>query len=116
VDTVGRFLDAYVYNIPIVRVSIDSATPHRYRGHYRAQHDAGLECMATLCLAGPASEEMFCESIADGSDQVDFEMARRYLAPPVWPAAIGSRVRPPARRRRASGTDGMGRASHSSDR
>jgi hypothetical protein len=36
--------------------------------------------MVTMCLAGPAAEEMFCGPIADSSDRADYEMARRYLA------------------------------------
>ena len=36
--------------------------------------------MTTLCLAGPASEEFFCGKIEDGSDRIDIEMARTYLA------------------------------------
>ena len=39
-----------------------------------------LECMLTLCLAGPEAEGKFCCSINDGSDRVDYEMAREYLA------------------------------------
>jgi hypothetical protein len=51
----GHATAALIYNIPIVRVSIDGA-------------DAGLEWMAALCLASPASEEMFCGSIEGDSD------------------------------------------------
>ena len=36
--------------------------------------------MATLCLAGPEAEREFCGPITDGSDRVDYEMAREYLA------------------------------------
>jgi hypothetical protein len=36
--------------------------------------------MLTLCLAGPEAEGKFCCSINDGSDRVDYEMAREYLA------------------------------------
>jgi hypothetical protein len=39
-----------------------------------------LECMVTLCLAGPEAERKFCCSINDGSDRVAYEMAREYLA------------------------------------
>ena len=39
-----------------------------------------LERMVTLCLAGPEAERKFCCSINDGSDRVDYEMARQYLA------------------------------------
>jgi hypothetical protein len=36
--------------------------------------------MVTLCLAGPEAERKFRCSINDGSDRVDYEMAREYLA------------------------------------
>jgi len=36
--------------------------------------------MATLCLAGPGAEKEFCGPIDDGSDRVDYEMARDYLS------------------------------------
>ena len=39
-----------------------------------------LECMVTLCLAGPEAEREFCGPITDGRDRVDYEMAREYLA------------------------------------
>jgi hypothetical protein len=64
----GHATAALTYGIPIIRVTIKNETPHLLRGHYRAQHDAGLECMATLCLAGPAAEAYFCGSIEDGAD------------------------------------------------
>jgi hypothetical protein len=67
---------ALAYGIPIISVSIDADTPHLHRGRNRAPHDCGLECMVTLCLAGPASEELFCGRIEDGSDQSDVRMAR----------------------------------------
>jgi hypothetical protein len=34
----------------------------------------------TLCLAGPEAEREFCGPVNDGSDRVDYEMAREYLA------------------------------------
>ena len=83
---------AIIYNIPIVRVSIDSATPHLYRGRYQAQHDAGLECMATLCLAGPASEEYFCGAVNDGGAQPDYDMARQYLAHHLGPLHVEAEI------------------------
>jgi hypothetical protein len=39
-----------------------------------------LECMVTLCLAGPEAEREFCGPITDGSDCVAYELARQYLA------------------------------------
>jgi hypothetical protein len=39
-----------------------------------------LECMVTLCLAGPEAERKSCCPINDGSDRVDYAMARDYLA------------------------------------
>jgi hypothetical protein len=37
--------------------------------------------MVTLCLAGPEAERKFRCSINDGSDRVDYEMAREYEPP-----------------------------------
>src|SRR6516225_10887606 len=76
----GHATAAMAYGIPIIRVTIKNETPHLLRGHYRPQHEAGLECMATLCLAGPAAEAYFCGSIEDGADRFDILMAREYLA------------------------------------
>src|SRR6516225_2580338 len=83
----GHATAAMAYGIPIIRVTIKNETPHLLRGHYRAQHDAGLECMAT-----PAS------------------------GPALRAAADCRRDCPPPRRRRAVGADGMGRATHSVSR
>ena len=80
------------YGIPIIRVTIKNETPHLLRGHYRAQHDAGLECMATLCLSGPAAEEHFCGSIEVGADRIDVEMARRCLARCYDQLRIGAEI------------------------
>ena len=49
-------------------------------GHHRAEANLALECMVTLCLAGPEAERKFCCSINDGSHRVAYEMAREYLA------------------------------------
>ena len=78
----GHTAAAVAFGIPIVRVSVANATPAMmHRGNYRAPTpDLGLEAMVTLCLAGPASEEMFCGPITDGGGQTDYEMARRYLS------------------------------------
>jgi hypothetical protein len=83
---------AVVRCIPIIRVTIENETPHLLRGHYRAQHDAGLECMATMCLSGPAAEKFFCESIEDDADRIDIEMARRYLARRFEPLRIEAEI------------------------
>jgi hypothetical protein len=95
----GHCAAAIAFGIPIIRVTIENKTPHLLRGHYRAQHDAGLECMATLCLAGPAAEESFCGSIVDGGDQVDHQMARRHLARRYDQLQIGAEI---ARQRAAA--------------
>jgi hypothetical protein len=83
---------ALAFGIPIIHVTIDNDTPHLLRGHYRAQHDAGLECMATLCLAGPAAEDYFCGSIEDGADRIDIDMARKYLARRFEPLRIAAEI------------------------
>ncbi len=71
---------ALTFGIPVISVTIDDR-PHLYRDRYRA-HDASfwLECVVTLCLAGPEAEKEFCGEIFDGSDEIDYQMAREYLA------------------------------------
>jgi hypothetical protein len=39
-----------------------------------------VEFLTTLCLAGIAAEEMFCEPITDGGDEPDLRMAREHLS------------------------------------
>jgi hypothetical protein len=55
----GHATAGLAYGIPIVAVTIAAETPHLHRAHYRAPHDLGLETLVTLCLAGPAAEELF---------------------------------------------------------
>jgi hypothetical protein len=88
----GHCAAAIAFGIPIIRVTIVNETPHLLRGHYRAQHDAGLECMATLCLAGPAAEDYFCGSIEDGADRLDIEMVRQHLARRFQPLRIAAEI------------------------
>jgi hypothetical protein len=84
----GHAIAAIAYGIEIISVTISDDQPHLHRGRYRPSHDAGLETMVTLCLAGPASEEFFCGPI-NGSDRIDLEMAREYLARTVDALRIG---------------------------
>jgi hypothetical protein len=95
----GHCAAAIAFGIRIIRVTIENKTPHLLRGHYRAQHDAGLECMATLCLSGPAAEEYFCGSIEDCADRIDYEMARRHLARRFEPLRLAAEI---ARHREAA--------------
>jgi hypothetical protein len=61
----GHCVAALAYSIPIISVSIANGVPHLHRARYRAPHDLGLECMVTLCLSGPAAEELFFGSVTD---------------------------------------------------
>jgi len=79
--------------VPIIRVTIAADIPHLHRGHYRAPFDTGLECMATLCLAGPASELFFCGSITDGADRTDIATACEYLADYFDALTIEARIK-----------------------
>jgi hypothetical protein len=54
-------------------------SPHFHRGRWALQRDLRVECLATLCLSGPAAEELICGPIADGGDREDIAMARRCL-------------------------------------
>jgi len=78
--------------IPITAVTIDAANPHCTRARYRPQHEAGLECLVTMCLAGPMAEVMACGPITDGGDQTDYQMARDYLARRFGPLQIGAEI------------------------
>jgi hypothetical protein len=99
----GHAVAALAFAIPILAVTIDDDRPHLHRARYHAPDaDLGLECMVTLCLCGPAAEELFCGPITDGSDQTDYEMARQYLARcvsnPLHAAAELARYRDAAQR------------------
>ncbi len=90
----GHCAAAIAYAIPIISVTIDDDVPHTHRGRYRPPHDCGLECMVTLCLAGPAAEQYFCGPITDGGDQIDRAMARDYLAQRFDALQIGAEMAP----------------------
>jgi hypothetical protein len=77
---------ALQFGIPVISVTIAADTPHMHRGHYRPPPSIGLEAMVTLYLAGPVGEQHFCGAINDGSDAVDYAMAREYLADGGWDA------------------------------
>jgi hypothetical protein len=78
-----------------------------------AEANLALECMVTLCLAGPKAEREFCGPLNDGSDRVDHAMAREYLARrianPLQPVA---KTRPLPSRGATVGPFGVGAAPH----
>jgi hypothetical protein len=77
----GHCAACIVFGIPIISVSITGDVPHMLRSRWHAPDGIiGVEAMTTLCLAGPAAEEFFCGKIEDGSDRIDYQMARGYLA------------------------------------
>ena len=72
-----------------------SASPTTRRtciaGRYHAPDaDLGLECIVTLCLAGPEAEKQFCGPISDDSDRIDYQMAENYLSRQFSPLQIAS--------------------------
>jgi hypothetical protein len=82
-----------------------SASPTTRRtciaGRYHAPDaDLGLECLVTLCLAGPEAEKQFCGPITDNSDRIDHEMdyLARSIANPLQAAAELVRYRDAAQR------------------
>ena len=89
----GHVCCALVYSIPIIRVTINAATPHLLRAYYRPPPGIGLEAMCVLCLSGPAAEEYFCGPITDGADRADIEMAKRHLARTCNLVMIGTGIR-----------------------
>jgi hypothetical protein len=88
----GHCAAAIAFGIPIVHVSIEAEAGHLWRGHYRERADLALECIVTLCLAGPAAEEFFVGPINDGSDRADYEMARYYLARQFGPLHVEAEI------------------------
>jgi hypothetical protein len=97
----GHCVAAITFAIPIIGVTIAVDVPHLHRGRYRPPHDAGLECVVTLCLSGSEAEREYCGPITDGSEQIDFAMARAYLGRQFDPLQIGgelSRCRDAAQR------------------
>ena len=72
-----------------------------FRGPYHAPRDLSLETITTLCLSGPAAEDLFCGPSNDGGAEIDFQMARQILArhfDPLRAAAELSRCRTAAER------------------
>jgi hypothetical protein len=90
----GHAIAALTFAIPIIRVTIADDVPHLRRGRYRPPHDCGLECIVTLCLAGPEAEREFCGPITDGSDRTDYDMARGYLARQFEPLRAAAAAMP----------------------
>ena len=86
----GHAVACLCLGIPITSVTIDAANPHCVWGRYQPAHEAGLECLVTLFLAGPMAEVMICGAITDGGDQTDYQMARDYLAGRFGPLQIGA--------------------------
>ena len=60
-------------------MTIADGAPHLHRDSFRREQSLAVECLVTLCLSGPAAEEMFYGPITDGGDLIDIEMARDYL-------------------------------------
>jgi hypothetical protein len=88
----GHAAAALTYGIPIIRVTIKNETPHLLVATIGHSTTPRLECMATLCLAGPAAEAYFCGSIEDGADRIDIDMARQYLARRFHPLRIAAEI------------------------
>jgi hypothetical protein len=76
----GHCVAALTFAIPIICVTIEHDDPHLQRGRYQPQHEARLESLCVLCLAGPEAERLFCGAIEPGTDAIDIAMARRHLA------------------------------------
>jgi hypothetical protein len=86
----GHAVACLCLGIPLAHVSIDP--PHLHRGRYQPAHDAGLECLATMCLSGPAAETIYVGPITDGGDHGDYRMAREYLARRCGPLQIATEL------------------------
>jgi hypothetical protein len=88
----GHCAAALAYAIPIIHVTIENDAGHLYRGNYRQRADLGLECMVTMCLAGPAAEALFCGPTDDRSGRTDHEMAKHYLSRRFGLLEIGAEI------------------------
>jgi hypothetical protein len=75
----GHAVACLCFGAPIIRVTIN-ADPHCHRGRWHSESDMALAHIAVVCLSGPASEIAYVGPITDNSDDVDYAMARRYLA------------------------------------
>jgi hypothetical protein len=85
----GHAAACLCFGAPIIRVVIN-ADPHCHRGRWRSESDMALAHIAVVCLSGPASEIAYVGPITDRSDDVDYAMARTYLAEDgVDPLMIG---------------------------
>ena len=75
----GHTLAAVNFGIPIIKVMIPNERPHLHRGFYKPTHDLGVECLATLCLAGPSRGRIDLRCDHRRCAQIDQQMARGYL-------------------------------------
>jgi ATP-dependent Zn protease len=75
----GHAIAAITLGLPIVAVTIADGDPHVHRGVYKQTPDLAVECLAIMCLSGPAAEELCCGPITDHGDRIDRQMARGYL-------------------------------------
>ena len=74
----GHAVACAVLGIPMVAVTIADGF-YLHRDRYRPPRGLGVECLATMCLSGPAAEAALCGPITDGGDREDIAMARSYL-------------------------------------
>ncbi len=80
---------ALAFGIPIIAVIIADDRPHLLRGRYRPAHDCCLH-LVTLCICGAKAEALICGLIEDGSDLIDLQMARNYLAREFEPLRLAT--------------------------
>jgi hypothetical protein len=83
---------ALTFAIPILSVSIDADRPHLLRGRYKPPPEIGLDCLVTMCLAGPVGEQYFCGAINDDADEIDYQMARQYLSRRFDPLQVEAEI------------------------
>jgi ATP-dependent Zn protease len=88
----GHVISAVQLGVPVISATIDRKQPHFLRGRYKQSRDLAIEHLVTVCLAGPAAEEMFCGPITDDGDAVDLRMARSYLAPHYSEFVLGFQI------------------------
>jgi hypothetical protein len=76
-------------------------SPHLRRARWYARTDLEVEQLVTVCLAGPAAEELYCGKITDGGARTDLRMARAFPARHFNPWQVGvelARMRDAAQR------------------
>jgi hypothetical protein len=84
---VGHALACLAFGVPIRTVTVEGEA-HLHRGPLPFDHGLSLECLLTLCLAGPECERLHCGAVNDGGDRFDIATALRHLRHELNPLEV----------------------------